>query len=66
MPPIQVVEGQFLEQIISGEYYYDFSTIPLDVNSDSRRFFVTGGWFGTIILWHEKPGNPTGNGQGTS
>lgn len=41
----------------TGEYYDDFSTIPLDVNGDGRMDFVTGGWFGKVLSWRENPGN---------
>jgi hypothetical protein len=40
-----------------GEYWDDFSTIPLDVNGDNRTDFVTGGWWGNTIRWRENPGN---------
>ena len=40
-----------------GEYYDDFSTIPMDVNGDGRMDFVTGGWFGKTLVWKENPGN---------
>lgn len=40
-----------------GEYYDDFSTIPLDINGDGRLDFVSGGWFGKTLLWRENPGN---------
>lgn len=39
-----------------GEYFDDFSTIPIDVNGDGRLDFVTGGWFGKTLRWHENPG----------
>jgi hypothetical protein len=39
-----------------GEYYDDFSTIPLDVNEDGRMDFITGGWWGNTIRWRENPG----------
>lgn len=39
-----------------GEYYDDFSTIPMDVNGDGRIDFITGGWFGCNLRWHENPG----------
>jgi hypothetical protein len=42
-----------------GEYYDDFSTIPLDVNADGRTDFVTGGWWGNTIRWKENPGRDT-------
>lgn len=38
-----------------GEYYDDFSTIPLDVNGDGYLDFVTGGWFGKELIWKENP-----------
>lgn len=40
-----------------GEYWDDFSTIPLDINGDGRMDYVTGGWFGKKIIWKENPGN---------
>lgn len=41
-----------------GEYYDDFSTIPIDVNGDGFIDFVTGGWWGNTIRWRENPGDP--------
>lgn len=40
-----------------GEYWDDFSTIPMDVNGDGRMDYVTGSWFSNSIRWHENPGN---------
>lgn len=40
-----------------GEYFDDFSTIPLDVNGDGKLDFITGGWFNKTLLWRENPGN---------
>lgn len=40
-----------------GEYWDDFSTIPIDVNGDGRMDFVTGGWFSGNLRWLENPGN---------
>ena len=40
-----------------GEYYDDFSTIPMDVNGDGRMDVITGGWFGKNLRWRENPGN---------
>jgi hypothetical protein len=43
-----------------GEYYDDFSTIPMDVNGDGYTDFVTGGWWGNTVRWRENPkGDPT-------
>lgn len=39
-----------------GEYYDDFSTIPVDINGDGKLDFVTGGWFGKTLIWRENPG----------
>ena len=39
-----------------GEYWDDFSTIPMDVNGDGHIDFITGGWFGKSLLWKENPG----------
>ena len=41
-----------------GEYYDDFSTVPIDVNGDGRPDFVTGGWWGNTLRWRENPGDP--------
>lgn len=40
-----------------GEYWDDFSTIPLDVNGDGDIDFVTGGWFSKKLYWFENPGS---------
>ncbi len=49
-----------------GEYYDDFSVIPLDVNGDGRLDFITGGWWGNTLRWRENPGDPTRRGRNTS
>ena len=41
-----------------GEYYDDFSTIPMDVNGNGRLDFITGGWWGDTVRWRENPGDP--------
>jgi hypothetical protein len=41
-----------------GEYYDDFSTIPMDVNGDGRLDYITGGWWGNTLRWRENPGDP--------
>jgi hypothetical protein len=45
------------EVVAVGEYYDDFSTIPMDVNGNGRLDFITGGWWGDTIRWRENPGN---------
>ena len=40
-----------------GEYYDDFSTIPMDVNGDGKMDFITGGWFDETLRWRENPGD---------
>lgn len=40
-----------------GEYWDDFTTIPLDINGDGRTDYVTGGWFSKELRWRENPGN---------
>jgi hypothetical protein len=40
-----------------GEYFDDFSTIPLDINGDGRLDFITGGWWGGTLRWRENPGD---------
>lgn len=42
----------------AGEYYDDFSSIPMDVNGDGKTDIVTGGWFGRTLRWRENPGDP--------
>ena len=39
-----------------GEYFDDFSTIPMDINGDGYPDFVTGGWWGNTLRWRENPG----------
>lgn len=46
------------EVAMFGEYYDDFSTVPIDVNGDGLVDFVTGGWFGKTLQWRENPGGP--------
>ncbi|MCE9615914.1 MAG: VCBS repeat-containing protein [Lentisphaerae bacterium] len=41
----------------AGEYFDDFSTIPMDVNGDGRMDFITGGWWGGTVRWAENTGN---------
>jgi len=38
-----------------GEYFDDFSTVPLDVNGDGYLDFITGGWWGNTLRWRENP-----------
>lgn len=45
------------EVLASGDYYDDFSEIPLDINGNGRLDYVTGGWFGKQLQWRENPGN---------
>lgn len=40
-----------------GEYYDDFSNVPMDVNGDGWTDFVTGGWGDSVIYWRKNPGN---------
>ena len=40
-----------------GQYYNDFSTIPMDVNGDGWTDFITGGWEDSVIYWRKNPGN---------
>ena len=44
----------------AGEWYDDFSTIPMDVNGDGWMDYITGGWWGGNLRWRENPkGDPT-------
>jgi len=38
-----------------GEYFDDFSTIPLDINGDGFTDFVTGGYWGNTLRWRANP-----------
>ncbi len=40
----------------SGEYYDDFSDIPLDVTGNGYLDVITGGWWGNTLRWRENPG----------
>ncbi len=42
--------------LVDGEYFDDFSTIPLDVNGDGNTDLITGGWWGNTLRWRENPG----------
>jgi len=44
-----------------GEYFDDFSTIPMDVNGDGYMDFITGGWWGNTVRWRENPGPKGGD-----
>ena len=37
-----------------GDYYDDFSNIPLDINGDGRFDYVPGGWYGNTLRWRER------------
>lgn len=41
-----------------GEYFDDFSTIPMDIDGDGRLDFITGGWWGNTLRWRQNPGDP--------
>lgn len=38
-----------------GEYFNDFSDLPLDVNGDGYLDIVTGAWFEGTLKWRENP-----------
>lgn len=40
-----------------GEYFDDFSTIPLDIDGDGYLDFITGGWWGNTLRWRQNPRN---------
>ena len=43
-----------------GEYYDEFSVVPLDVNKDGYTDYITGGWWGDTMYWMENPGEKGG------
>ncbi len=48
-----------------GEYYNDFSTVPMDVDGDGWTDFITGGWADTAIYWRKNPGKGQGEWKNT-
>lgn len=54
----QFLKRHFIGQVNRvGEYFDDFSTIPMDVNGDGRMDFITGGWFNKTLISKENSGN---------
>ena len=49
--------GHFERTGPTGEYWDDFTTIPVDVNGDGRLDFISGDWFSKSIWWWENPGS---------
>ncbi len=45
-----------VERFAGGQYYDDFSNIPLDINGDGRLDYVTGSWESGNLRWLENPG----------
>ena len=45
----------------AGEYFDDFSTLPMDVNGDGYTDFITGGWWGNTLRWRQNPGAEGGD-----
>lgn len=41
-----------------GDYFDDFSTIPMDITGNGLLDFITGGWWGDTLRWRENPGDP--------
>jgi len=41
-----------------GEYFDDFSNIPMDVNGNGLMDYICGAWWGAALRWHENPGDP--------
>ena len=39
-----------------GDYFDDFSTIPMDINGSGYLDFITGGYWGNTLRWRENPG----------
>ncbi len=49
--------AHFIGEVMAvGEYFDDFSTIPLDVDGDGYLDFITGGWWGNTLRWRRNPG----------
>ncbi len=45
---------------VQGEYYNDFSVLPLDVDGDGYTDFLTGGFWSSGLVWRQ---NPKGDGS---
>ncbi len=45
-----------------GEYFDDFSTIPMDVDGDGYLDFITGGYWGNTLRWRQNPGGDPDKG----
>ncbi len=43
---------------MAGEYFDDFSDIPLDITGNGFPDYLTGGWWGNTLRWRENPGQP--------
>ena len=46
--------------IYDGNYVYDFSDYPLDVNGDGYLDIITGSWWSEGLFWRENPGKTGG------
>ena len=51
------VRHKVADVMAEGEYFDDFSNIPLDINGNGRMDYVTGAWWGAALRWHENPGD---------
>ena len=49
------VKHKICEVKPEGEYYNDFSDLPLDVNGDGFTDIVTGAWWEATLKWRENP-----------
>ena len=47
-----------------GDYFDDFSTIPMDINGNGYTDYITGGWWGNTLRWRENPGGRIHSGTG--
>ena len=49
------IRHKICDVMAEGEYFDDFSNIPLDINGNGYFDYVTGGYWGDAIRWHENP-----------
>ena len=55
-----MTKTKICEIVYDGNYVYDFSDYPLDVNGDGYLDVITGSWWTEGLFWRENPGKSGG------